>query len=76
MYRFRSIAVCGSAALPCGKALPFRTFAVQLLLFGEAMPRRSRRSLNLAIRFDGHHGKAKPFRKAGRRSRWLRDKRY
>ena len=38
--------------------------------FGEAAPRRLRRSLNLRTGFKADAGKAKPFRKAERRSRW------
>jgi hypothetical protein len=44
-----SIGACGSAALSCGKARLFRAFANPLLVFGEATPRRFRRSLNLGI---------------------------
>jgi len=37
---FSSVGICGSAALSCGKTLPFRTFAIQLLVFrrGSASP--------------------------------------
>jgi len=38
--------LCGSAALSCGKAPPFRRFAALSRFFGEAAPRRLRRSLN------------------------------
>jgi len=47
---FRSIGTCGSAALPCGKARPFRALAAHGRPFGEAAPRRLRRSLNLKRR--------------------------
>ena len=40
---------CGSAALSCGKALPFRPSPSFPWLLGEAAPRRLRRSLNPRI---------------------------
>ena len=40
-----------------------------LSFFGEAAPRRLRRSLNRIMSFEVYVGKAEPFRKTGRQSR-------
>jgi hypothetical protein len=56
---------CGSAAAPCGKALPYRCSALDLL---EAMPQRigGRHSLKV---LRGPLGKAEPYRRVRRPSR-------
>jgi hypothetical protein len=62
---------CGCAALPCGKAPPFRPSLSHPWFLGEAEPRRLRRSLNprIGTTFEARPGKAEPFRKTGRQSR-------
>ena len=67
--KFLSASARGSAAPPCGKAPPFRDLASDRWLFGEAAPRRLRRSLNLKDKPSTRSGKAKPFRKTERHSR-------
>jgi hypothetical protein len=61
--------LCGSAALSCGKALPFQAFPTQLLFFrrGCASPVEAEPPPRPGFKADA--GKAKPFRKAERRSR-------
>jgi len=61
------------AALPPCLAERLRLSGISLFacwFFGEAAPRRLRRSLSLETRSQARPGKAKPFRKTGRRSRW------
>jgi hypothetical protein len=61
---------CGSAALSCGKALPFRRGPSNLTLGVEAAPQPARLSLaKILVMSRPRSGKAKPFRKTGRQSR-------